>query len=35
MSRWDKLLSHILALPKNLRFEELCKVLESYGYKMN
>lgn len=35
MSRWDKLLSRILTLSKNLRFEELCKVLESYGYIMN
>lgn len=34
MSRWDKLLSRICALSKDLRFDELKKVLESYGYKM-
>lgn len=35
MSRWDKLLTRICSLSKDLRFEELRKVLESYGYKMN
>ncbi len=35
MSKWDKLLQRILTLSKDLRFEELRKVLESYGYKMN
>lgn len=35
MSKWDKLLSRILSLDKNMRFEELRKVLESYGYTMN
>ena len=35
MSKWDKLLKRILGLAKDLRFEELRKVLESYGYKMN
>ena len=35
MSKWDKLLSRICALSKDLRFEELRKVLESYGYVMN
>lgn len=35
MSRWDKLLSRILSLPKDMRFDELKKVLESYGYEMN
>lgn len=34
MSRWEKLLSKILSLSKDLRFEELRKVLESYGYVM-
>lgn len=34
MSRWEKLLSKILSLSKELRFEELRKVLESYGYIM-
>ena len=35
MSKWDKLLTRIHLLSKNLRFEELCKVLESYGYERN
>ena len=35
MSKWDKLLNRILSLSKDLRFEELRKVLESYGYVMN
>ena len=34
MSRWDKLLSRICALSKDIRFDELKKVLESYGYEM-
>ena len=34
MSKWDKLLARICALSKDLRFEELRKVLESYGYEM-
>ena len=34
MSKWDKLLRRICALSKDLRFEELRKVLESYGYTM-
>ena len=32
MSSWDKLLSRILSMSKDLRFEELKKVLEEYGY---
>lgn len=35
MSKWDKLISRIKNLTKDLRFEELKKVLESYGYIMN
>ena len=35
MSQWDKLLARICALSKDLRFDELRKVLESYGYQMN
>ena len=35
MSKWDKLLSKICSLSKDLRFDELCKVLKSYGYEMN
>ena len=35
MSKWDKLLIRICTLSKDLRFSELRKVLESYGYEMN
>ena len=35
VSSWDKLLERILSLDKNLRFDELRKVLEEYGYTMN
>ena len=35
MSKWDKLIARICNLSKDLRFNELRKVLESYGYKMN
>ena len=35
MSQFDKLLQRIRSLDKNLRFEELQKVLEHYGYTMN
>lgn len=35
MSKWDKLLRRIFYLSKDLRFDELRKVLESYGYKMS
>lgn len=35
MSKWDKLLSKILSLSTGMRFDELRKVLESYGYTMN
>lgn len=34
MSKWDKLLKRIHTLSNDLRFEELRKVLESYGYSM-
>lgn len=34
MSKWDKLLARICTLSKDLRFDELKKVLESYGYVM-
>ena len=34
MSQFEKLLKHILTLDKNMRFDELRKVLESYGYTM-
>lgn len=35
MSKWDKLLAKVLSLSKDLRFDELRKVLESYGYEMS
>ena len=34
MSQWDKLLYRICSLSKDLRFDELRKILESYGYTM-
>ena len=34
MSQFDKLLQRIESLDKNMRFEELQKVLEHYGYSM-
>lgn len=34
MSQWDKLISRICSLSKDLRFDELRRVLESYGYVM-
>ena len=35
MTEWDKLIAKILTLSKDLRFDELRKVLESYGYEMH
>lgn len=35
MSKWDKLIARICTLSKDLRFDELRKVLEGYGYEMN
>ena len=34
MSQWEKLLNKILTLEPDIRFEELKKILESYGYEM-
>lgn len=34
MSKWEKLLQRIKSLSKDMRFDELRKVLESYGYRM-
>lgn len=34
MSKWDKLLARIKTLSNDIRFAELKKILESYGYKM-
>ena len=33
MSKWDKLLDRILILSNDLKYDELKKVLESYGYE--
>lgn len=35
MSRWSKLLKKICTLSPDMRFDELRRVLESYGYVMN
>lgn len=35
MSQWDKLIERIRTLDKNMRFEELRKILEYYGYHMS
>ena len=35
ISKWDKLLEKICSLSCDLRFDELRRVLESYGYAMN
>ena len=34
MSSWDKLLARIRFLSKDMRFDELKRVLEEYGYTM-
>lgn len=34
VSKWGKLLAEIRSLSKELRFSELQRVLESYGYTM-
>lgn len=34
VSRWDKLLEQVVSLNPDVRFEELKKILESYGYVM-
>jgi len=34
MSQWDKLIDRILSLSVDLRFDEIRKVLEAYGYTM-
>ena len=35
MSKWDKLIMQICNLSKDIRFDELRKVLESYGDETN
>ena len=34
MSSWEKLLARIVGLSNDLRFDEMRKILESYGYEM-
>ena len=34
MSKWEKLLAKVCSLSNEVRFEELRKVLEAYGYEM-
>ena len=34
MSKWDKLLARICSLSKDVRFDEVKRILESYGYEM-
>ena len=34
MSKWLKLLERVCSLSNDIRFEELKKILESYGYVM-
>ena len=33
LSKWEKLLAKIMMLSKDMRFAELQKILESYGYE--
>lgn len=35
MSKWDKLINKICNLSKDVRFDELKKILEEYGYEMD
>lgn len=34
MSKWNKLLKRICSLSDDIRFDELKKILESYGYEI-
>ena len=34
MSSWNKLIERICSLSKDVRFHELKKILENYGYEM-
>lgn len=34
MSKWDKLITRLYNTSKDFRFDELRKILESYGYEM-
>ena len=33
MSRWEKLIARLYRLDTSLRYEELAKILETYGYE--
>ena len=35
MSKWDKLINRVRSLSTDMRFAELRKILESYGYTIN
>lgn len=35
MSQWEKLLENLKSLSADLRFEDLRKILEKYGYEMH
>ena len=35
MSAWEKLEAKILSMDTSIRFEEIKKILENYGYTMN
>ena len=35
MSKWDKLIIRVRSLSTDMRFTELRKILESYGYTIN
>ena len=35
MAQWDKLLGRIKSLDKNMRFAELEKILQNYGYSVS
>ena len=35
MSKWEKLLQKIRSLSKDIRFDELRKILEAYDYQMD
>jgi len=34
VSKWDKLIARLKSLSADIRFEELRKILEAYGYEM-
>lgn len=34
MSNWNKLIKDLYDMSREFRFDELCKILEHYGYKM-